>query len=293
MAPAPIYLPLPEYFSYAQCYDFLAFRRADCMYVLEEDTRSILKVLFVEGQDIIFRISASGSDALRMDIISPDAIAETQAKAINTYVSDWFDLSRNLCPFYDLLENSPHFSYMVDAFYGLRLVGIPDLYEGLCWCIIGQQINLAFAYRLKQRFVALYGRSIIFGEHVLWIHPQPERVAEIDPEELRPAQFSGRKAEYIKTISEAFASGSLSVDKLLALDTLPMRQKLLMSFRGIGLWTANYALMKSLKVPNTIPYGDAGLNQSLKRHELSLEEAYAGFAGWESYLTLYLWKSKE
>lgn len=45
----------------------------------------------------------------------------------------------------------------MDEFYGLRNIGIPDLFEAIVWGILGQQINLAYAYTLKRRLVETFG----------------------------------------------------------------------------------------------------------------------------------------
>jgi DNA-3-methyladenine glycosylase II len=75
-------------------------------------------------------------------------------------VSGWFDLERNMDPFYSLLRHDVRLFYMADAFAGLRIVGIPNLFEALCWSITGQQINLTFAYKLKRRLVETYGTHL-------------------------------------------------------------------------------------------------------------------------------------
>ena len=42
------------------------------------------------------------------------------------------------------------FKIPIEQYYGLRTLGIPDLFEALSWGIIGQQINLTYAYTLKE-----------------------------------------------------------------------------------------------------------------------------------------------
>lgn len=74
---------------------------------------------------------------------------------------------------------------------------------------------------------------------------------------------------------------------------------MLMSVKGIGIWTANYALMKSLKEQSSIPYGDAGLLQALlihniitdKKDGLQIRNFFQEMRGWESYVVFYLWRS--
>src|SRR5699024_12561498 len=57
-----------------------------------------------------------------------------ELKKVGRFVSLWFDLERNLKPFYQLLNQDERLSYMVERYHGLRLMGIPDLFEAMCWC---------------------------------------------------------------------------------------------------------------------------------------------------------------
>lgn len=63
----------------------------------------------------------------------------------------------DLLPFYDLAKTDLLLQSAVKEFNGLRNVGIPNLFEAICWGIIGQQINLTYAYTLKRRFVENFG----------------------------------------------------------------------------------------------------------------------------------------
>jgi DNA-3-methyladenine glycosylase II len=75
--------------------------------------------------------------------------------------------------------------------------------------------------------------------------------------------------------------------------------KRLKEIRGVGDWTANYVLMKSLGRTDCITYGDTGL-QSAVSSILELDRKptreeiirfFEPFAGWESYLNIYLWRT--
>ena len=155
---------------------------------------------------------------------------------------------------------------MCEDFNGLRLIGIPDLFEALCWSIIGQQINLTFAYKLKRRMVEAYGQQLEFEDLTYHLFPEPERLAQVTVPELRAMQFSDRKAEYVITVAKAFASGKLSKEVLQATKGLQAKQEMLTQLKGIGIWTANYALMKSLREPSSVPHGDIGILNALANH---------------------------
>lgn len=112
-------------------------------------------------------------------------------------------------------------------------------------------------------------------------------------------QLSVKKAECLITVAAAFANGKLSKKILHELPDVESRIKFLVEIKGIGLWTANYALMKSLKEPTCIPYGDAGLLKALLNHSVikakndtqSIAEFFKEFQGSESYLVFYLWRT--
>ncbi|MFO7176761.1 DNA-3-methyladenine glycosylase, partial [Enterococcus faecium] len=81
---------------------------------------------------------------------------------------------------------------LIEAHRGLRMIGFPDLFEALVWAIIGQQITLSFAYTIKRRFVERYGDQRVVEESTYWMFPRAERIALLEPEELRELQFSRR-----------------------------------------------------------------------------------------------------
>lgn len=288
-------LPVGPLFSFKECLWFLNRDFDDCMHAIEGN--AVVKALEIEGKFCLLRIS-EGSGGLNVDILEGEKtpILET---AIGKFIDEWFDLERDLQPFYQLLQKDKKLAYMTEAYRGLCLIGIPDLFEALCWSIIGQQINLTFAYKLKRRIVEHYGRSVSHRGRNYHLIPEPSVLAEADITVLRDMQYSQKKAEYIIGISRIFSEGSVSKSILQSLSSFTAQQQALTAIRGIGIWTANYALMKSLRVAEAIPYGDVGLLQALVNHKLikdrkdeaGIDRLFRKFKGWESYLVFYLWRS--
>jgi len=287
--------PFPEQFSFKECLWFLDRNYDDCMHQLSPD--SVTKVIKVKGRPFLIRVSAINS-ILQVHLLEGRALEEDRS-AIISYVKNWFDLERDLSHFYELLLKDRQLDYMPEAYFGLRLVSIPDLFEALCWGIIGQQINLTFAYKLKRKLVERYAEPIDFENKFYYSFPSSSTLSKASMEDLRAMQFSQKKAEYLIGIAAAFEKGEISEAKLRNMASLKDKQSVLTSIRGIGLWTANYALMKSFREPSCIPYGDAGLINALLRHEIisRKEEAqhmdafFKPYEGWESYLVFYLWRS--
>ncbi|OWA33517.1 hypothetical protein B9G55_22030 [Saccharibacillus sp. O16] len=240
-------------------------------------------------------------DKLRIGLPYGGESPEIQA-AVTDYVREWFGLDENLQPFYEMAQQDAVLAPVVAASHGLRLIGIPDLFEALAWSIIGQQISLGFAYTMKKRLVETYGEQLPFetapGEAPYLLFPRPERLAALTPDDLRPLQFSSRKAEYIIGIARLMEEGRLSKSSLLMQGEEEARQRLL-AIRGVGAWTADYVGMKCLRSPSAFPLADAGLHQALRR-DLKLDrkplpaeilQTAASWHGHEAYATFYLWHS--
>jgi len=225
--------------------------------------------------------------------------SENGINFVRDFLADWFDLDIDLTPFYGLLSPYPRLDYLSKRYEGLRFTGIPDLFEALAWAIIGQQINLRFAYTIKRRLVEAFGSFVEYEGNKYYLFPSPATIAKARVPDLRAMQFSGKKAEYLITVAEAIASKAIDKTILNDLPDMDSRLKMLTNLRGIGHWTASYVLMKSLKERSSIPYGDAGLLNALVNHGIITEKNelpairsfFSGFAGWESYLVFYLWRS--
>jgi len=288
-------LSKPPLFSFDECLWFLDRRYDECMYQVNK--AEVVKAIFIDRTPFLFSVRQNNEELLIKVLVGkPD---RKQMAAIADYVADWFDINTNLQPFYSLLSKNKKLAYMATEFKGLRLIGIPDLFEALCWSIIGQQINLTFAYKLKRRMVEAFGERIEYGGHIYFLFPECERLAALTVPELRAMQFSDKKAEYVITIARAFAQKQLSKELIQSLPDLKSKQEALIQFKGIGIWTANYALMKSLRQPASVPHGDVGLLNALSNHGIKkdrsetvkIERLFKQFKGWESYLVFYLWRS--
>jgi len=218
-------------------------------------------------------------------------------KLLPTYLNQWFDLDRNLEDFYTVAKKDDLLSPLIDELYGLRVVGVPDLFEALSWAILGQQVNLTFAYTMKKRLVEQYGKEIVHVGRSLWQFPLPAAIKDVLISDLMELSISRRKAEYLKEVAGLMDTGTLSKEKLLALGSAENISKHLCKIRGIGPWTAHYVLLRCLRNTHAYPVGDVGLQNAVKQRlfmdrKPTYEELYQlseNWKGWEAYATFYLW----
>ncbi|MEL6256366.1 MAG: DNA-3-methyladenine glycosylase, partial [Bacteroidota bacterium] len=161
-------------------------------------------------------------------------------KVLPDFISNWFDLDCDLALFYKIVKEDGLLAPLISSLYGLRVIGVHGLFEALSWAIIGQQVNLSFAYTMKKRLIENYGRSIIFGDKPYWSFPEPIRIMKAKIEDLKELSISQRKAEYLIEVASQIEEGNLSKENLLKLGSPQEIEKKLCKIRGIGPWTAHY-----------------------------------------------------
>lgn len=284
----------PEIFSYDLTLSFLTRNHRELLH--EVAGQKIFKALVIQDDPILFSVSMSERVLDITAVNRPFHPAE--ADALKSYIRKWFDLDTDLRSFYQHVSNDKLLAPLIKEYFGYRIVGQPDLFESLVWAVLGQQINLSFAYTLKQRFVLAYGRHVQWKDRSYYIFPSPKDVAQLAPDVLLPLQFSRQKASYTVEIAQAFAGELIDPAALQAMPLADAKERL-MRIKGVGNWTANYALMKTFQFRDAFPLEDAGLHNALK-NRLSLKEKpskdkilriFKKYEGWEAYATLYLWKS--
>lgn len=171
-----------------------------------------------------------------------------------------------------------------------------DVYNCLIKCIIHQQLNLAFAHRLTERFVKTFGEEY----EGVWFYPSPEKVANISCHDLRKMQFSQRKAEYIIDTSKLITSGEVNINDLCNYSNEEIVKKLI-KIRGVGPWTVQNVLLFGLGRQDLLPSTDIGILNAMKSYfELDQKpthdqvlELSKEWSPYKSYASLYLWRSIE
>ncbi|MDN3017215.1 DNA-3-methyladenine glycosylase [Paenibacillus sp. BSR1-1] len=284
----------PEEFNFNECLVFLSRSSLELLHQIKDG--SVYKLIKVNKIFILLKVGYNNrSIIVEFPISTP---SEESRKQAAEYIWEWLDLGQDLAGFYEMAAKDRILSKISNKYYGLRIIGIPDLFESLIWAVIGQQINLTFAYKLKKRFVERFGESLTFNGDTFWIFPSFEKIASIDVEDLKKLQFTGRKAEYIIGIAKAMKNRDLSKETLLNQDYHQVKRRLT-EFRGVGAWTADYVMMKCLNYNTSFPIGDAGLHNALKsllgfKRKPAIEEIKEfaeNWDGWQAYATFYLWRS--
>jgi DNA-3-methyladenine glycosylase II len=161
-----------------------------------------------------------------------------------------------------------------------------DAFVTLARSIIGQQISVASAQKVWDRF-ALLPRRIT-----------PANVLRLKVDDMRAAGLSVRKVEYLVDLALHFDNGALHVTKWADMPDDDIIEELV-AIRGIGRWTAEMFLIFHLMRPNVLPLDDAGLISGISQSYFSGEtvsrsdvrEVAAAWAPYCSVATWYIWRS--
>lgn len=289
-----IILP-PKDFNFDECLKFLARSQKEVLH--EVRGNAFFKLIKLSNELVLLKVM-NENGVIRIDF--PEHKLEQNSKLTAAlYIWNLFDLGRDLDNFYELGEKDNIVKPILNKYFGLRVIGIPDLFEALCWAIMGQQINLTFAYSLKRKLVEKYGECFQSKDNLYWLFPDPTVIAKLEVSDLTSMQFTSRKAEYVIGVAKLIADGTLSKEKLLKCKDYEERLNMLLKIRGVGNWIADYVLMKCLMELSAFPIADVGIHNALKIQlgldkKPSIEEIKnlaTKWQGWEAYVTFYLWRS--
>jgi DNA-3-methyladenine glycosylase II len=174
-------------------------------------------------------------------------------------------------------------------FRGMKPPRFPTMFECLVNAIACQQVTLTLGILLLNRLAEACGAPVGDGDARVYGFPRPEDLAGRTPEELRALGLSRQKARAMIEVAAGTASGLVDLDAL-ASETDEIALERLRRLRGVGRWSAEYALLRGLGRLHVFPGDDVGARNNLRawlnvsaplgyesvRHVLASRKAYAG-----------------
>jgi len=161
-----------------------------------------------------------------------------------------------------------------------------DVYLDLVEAIINQQLSLASAASIFNRFKTLFKSSIT-----------PENTLKLKKEQLRSIGLSSSKVNYIQNVAKSFVSGEIVQSELIKMSDSEVITQLT-NIKGVGPWSANMILMFSLNRPDVFPVGDLGIRNAMsqlykldRENRLKMIEISQNWSPYRTLASRYLWKS--
>ena len=214
-------------------------------------------------------------------------------------IREMFDLDAPIADIAALLGKDEFLRGLLRRNPGVRVPGAWDGFELTVRAILGQQISVKAATTLAGRIADRYGEAVSLPASLRDADEITLKRLFPTPEKLSRAKFNsmgivGSRIETIRRLARATARGEIDFDA--GHDPDRLRQALL-ALPGIGDWTAQYVVMRSLKFPDAFPASDLGLLKAIdasgETSASQLRRRAEAWRPWRAYAALLLWGSLE
>jgi DNA-3-methyladenine glycosylase II len=151
---------------------------------------------------------------------------------------------------------------VVERHPGLRPVLFADPFTALVRSISAQQVNLRWAAAVRRRLAVTFGRLHAIADESVY-SLDAGRLAGASVDELRALQLTTAKSASVVACARAAVEGRLERDELARLEDEELVARLT-GLRGIGRWSADWFLARTLGRPRVVA-GDLGVRKAVGR----------------------------
>ena len=208
--------------------------------------------------------------------------------SIETQIVRMLGIDVDLTGFYALANDDARVGPLAERMRGVKPPRFPTLFEALVNAIANQQLSLEVGIELLNRISERFGVRPD-DNYGMVTFPDPAAVLGGSVHDLRELGFSMRKAEYVIDSAHEVLTGAIDETLLASADRLTATG-MLTGLRGIGRWSAEYALLRGLGNIDVFPADDIGARNKLQRfftltnppdreQILTLMEPWAPYAG--------------
>ena len=184
-----------------------------------------------------------------------------------------------------LISKDPVLRNILDNFSTIQPTEILPDFIILTRTIIGQQLSGSAAKTIFARLTDIVSENY-----------QPSDILRLSNKQTTSIGLSAAKSNYIKLISEYIIKEPVFFQNL-KLENSEKQIEILMSFKGVGIWTASIFVMNNNIYSNIFPYGDATLNKVIKitykiddkDFELKLNDVISRWDPYKSFVCMALW----
>ena len=225
--------------------------------------------------------------------LSPDDVESATDR-----VSWLLGVDQSLAPFYELGRADQAMAGLVEQFYGLHLPHTASVFEALVLAVLGQQISTNVARIIRTLLIETFGPSAEFDGETYYAFPRPASIWASSPAELHTMKLTQRKSEYVHGLAGSALDPEMGLECLEELTDREIVEKLV-ALRGVGMWTAQWALIRAVGRPDALPLGDLALRRVVSRlfmdgedvNDAKVEEIAQRWSPYRTYATVYLFSA--
>jgi DNA-3-methyladenine glycosylase II len=243
-----------------------ALRRRPENLVDRWDGNTYSRVLSLEGKTVKVSVARSGSSEkpqLHVSISGKAALTQAVKSEISELLKKMFSIRTDLSGFYELAHKDKRLKPLAERFSGVKPPRFPTVFEALVNAMACQQVSLALGITLLNRLAASYGAAFDEEGEIHHAFPGPGDLAGLSQEDFRRLGFSRSKGRAIIELSRAITKKEINFENLMRMADDEAVEHL-MEMRGVGRWSAEYALLRGLGRINVFPGDDVGAQKNLQ-----------------------------
>lgn len=251
-------------FDFAQSLAFLSgFTLTDQEQIVTDGT--FTRAVSVGGRPIAFRVQSVGTvEAPRLDytLFAAQPVDIAAQEGVADRIRFFLSLDDDLAPLYALGQDDPAFAPLIRQLYGYHQVKFLTPFDNAVWAILAQRNAFPVSSAMRRRLMEHYGGRITVEGTDYRTFPEPGDLAGANPDELLAVVRNERKAPQVAAVAQAFAK----VDEGW-LRTAPYEEveAWLRRLPGIGAWSAEFVLLRSLGRMERIPSGERRILAAAER----------------------------
>lgn len=243
-----------------------ALRRRAVNLIDRWDGECYRRALVMSGSTTEIAVTQHGkpeSPRLRVSLTGEEVTSEARETAI-AVLERLLGLKIDLKPFYRLAAADSKLSPLVARFRGLKPPRFPNLFETLANAVACQQMSLSLGILLLNRLAEKFGAEVETSAGTAHVFPEPAVLAAQQPDAFRQLGFSRQKGRSLIALAQTCMGGVVTGQDLEHLGDADVVKRLL-TLRGIGRWSAEYALLRGFGRLNVYPGDDVGARNNLRR----------------------------
>ena len=182
--------------------------------------------------------------------------------AVSAALERLLGLRVDLAEFYGFASRDERLDRLATKFRGMKPPRFLTVFEALVNAIACQQVTLTLGVQLLNKVAAHY--AIGGRDGSMHAFPRPEDLLSRSTSYFRRLGFSRQKGRAIIDLARAIASGQYDLESL-ADEEDDVAVGRLRGLRGIGRWSAEYALLRGLGRTHIFPGDDVGARNRLQR----------------------------
>jgi DNA-3-methyladenine glycosylase II len=195
---------------------------------------------------------------------TPSLRTPAERRHVRSIVDRLLGLQIDLSGWYRLAHHDRRLAELADRFRGVKPPRFPTVFEALVNAFACQQLSLVVGLELLNRLATVCDVKRRADGRAHHPFPSPHDVARVAPARYHAIGFSRQKIRALLTLARGIERGIVDVEGLERHGDADAVRRL-RELHGVGRWTAEYVLLRSLGRLHVFPGDDVGAQKSLAR----------------------------